>query len=402
MAFTGQLEEEVKVVVKNTFLEFDQGHKTVRDFRRYGGIFKSRARSDSPKRDRSGAEDTEDMEKEREDSLVETETASGDSSPSEVSSGNDLMSQGSFTASEGSEQDFCALQTEHDFCPPETSWADLQDFSPPDTSSADDLQDFCPPDTSWADLEPDPNPMPRRTPLRTALKSKSSPFVPMFQWNCMMAPFWEGCETEGTHYYGTGEGSSGFEQQAAMQNAGYEVDSPMGWSSGYGMQPWYPSEESAGSPYSKTQKSTSAEPNPPSQELTTVMFRNLPNDYSQKMLLELLDAEGFAGLYDFVYLPFDFKRHAGLGYAFLNMISPEAAMKIKTELQGFKKWCLPSKKILEVCYSKPLQGLAANIERYRNSPVMHPDVPEEFKPALFENKRRIPFPAPTGALRPPA
>ena len=31
-------------------------------------------------------------------------------------------------------------------------------------------------------------------------------------------------------------------------------------------------------------------------------------------------------------------------------------------------------------WSHPYQGLDAHIERYRNSPVMHEDVPDEYKP----------------------
>merc|ERR1740123_2226645 len=45
-------------------------------------------------------------------------------------------------------------------------------------------------------------------------------------------------------------------------------------------------------------------------ERTTVMLRNLPNDYTRDMLLALLDKEGFQGKYNFVYLPMDFKRMA--------------------------------------------------------------------------------------------
>ena len=41
---------------------------------------------------------------------------------------------------------------------------------------------------------------------------------------------------------------------------------------------------------------------------TTVMLRNLPNDYTREMLLALLDTQGFANSYDFVYMPIDFKK----------------------------------------------------------------------------------------------
>merc|ERR1719321_875490 len=54
---------------------------------------------------------------------------------------------------------------------------------------------------------------------------------------------------------------------------------------------------------------------------TTVMLRNIPNNYTRAKLLELLDKEGFLACYDFIYLPMDFKRNANLGYAFLNLVS---------------------------------------------------------------------------------
>ena len=46
------------------------------------------------------------------------------------------------------------------------------------------------------------------------------------------------------------------------------------------------------------------------KEKTTVMLRNLPNNYSREMFLEMLDNQGLKGLYDFAYLPCDFYRDA--------------------------------------------------------------------------------------------
>ncbi len=39
---------------------------------------------------------------------------------------------------------------------------------------------------------------------------------------------------------------------------------------------------------------------------TTLMVKNIPNKYTQKMLLATID-EHFRGTYDFFYLPIDFK-----------------------------------------------------------------------------------------------
>merc|ERR1719335_475768 len=63
----------------------------------------------------------------------------------------------------------------------------------------------------------------------------------------------------------------------------------------------------------------------PESMRTTVILRNLPNNYTRQMLLDLMDSEGFACKYDFVYIPVDFGSQAGLGYAFINLVTPEVA-----------------------------------------------------------------------------
>lgn len=140
---------------------------------------------------------------------------------------------------------------------------------------------------------------------------------------------------------------------------------------------------------------------PGEETFTTVMIRNVPNDYTRTMLIELLDAQGFHGKYDFVYLPVDFKKSSGLGYAFVNFPVQQDALRIRKQLRGFSNWALPSRKVCEVGWSNPVQGLAGNIARFRNSPVMHEQVPDEYKPAIFKNGKRTAFPAPTKRLRAP-
>jgi hypothetical protein len=54
---------------------------------------------------------------------------------------------------------------------------------------------------------------------------------------------------------------------------------------------------------------------------TTVMVKNIPNKYTQRNLLDLIDVN-YAGTYDFFYLPIDFKNKCNLGYAFINFRNP--------------------------------------------------------------------------------
>lgn len=56
---------------------------------------------------------------------------------------------------------------------------------------------------------------------------------------------------------------------------------------------------------------------------TTLMIRNIPNKYTQKILMQTIDAQGFYGKYDFFYLPIDFKNRCNVGYAFINMASTD-------------------------------------------------------------------------------
>eukprot|EP00931_Biecheleriopsis_adriatica_P112563 TRINITY_DN8720_c0_g1_i2.p1 TRINITY_DN8720_c0_g1~~TRINITY_DN8720_c0_g1_i2.p1 ORF type:complete len:403 (+),score=70.69 TRINITY_DN8720_c0_g1_i2:772-1980(+) len=134
---------------------------------------------------------------------------------------------------------------------------------------------------------------------------------------------------------------------------------------------------------------------------TTVMLRNLPNNYTREMLLELIDSQGFNGLYDFLYLPIDFQTYACLGYAFVNLVDANIVPRFWAAFDGFNSWTLPSKKVCYVSWSGPHQGLQAHIDRYRNSPVMHADVIDQCKPVCFRDGKRVPFPSPTRSIRPP-
>lgn len=138
-----------------------------------------------------------------------------------------------------------------------------------------------------------------------------------------------------------------------------------------------------------------------SKEKTTVMLRNLPNNYTRQMFLQMLDENGLKGQYDFVYLPCDFYHDANLGYAFVNMVDASAVFLAWKAFQGFSDWSLPSVKVCQVMWSGPHQGFEAHVERYRNSPLMHQNVPDVFKPMIFRNGKRQPFPKPTKCLQAP-
>lgn len=81
------------------------------------------------------------------------------------------------------------------------------------------------------------------------------------------------------------------------------------------------------------------------------MIKNIPNKYTQKMLLTTID-EKFRGTYDFFYLPIDFKNKCNVGYAFINMVCPHYIIPL---IQKFdrKKWeKFNSEKVCNISYAR--------------------------------------------------
>merc|ERR1712083_122766 len=81
---------------------------------------------------------------------------------------------------------------------------------------------------------------------------------------------------------------------------------------------------------------------------TTVMLRNLPEGFTRDMLTAVLNSEGFLSLYDFIYMPMNFRTKASFGYAFVNMVSPLDAERCHEKLEGFTRWGVPTSKVCVV------------------------------------------------------
>ncbi|KAJ3029164.1 hypothetical protein HDV00_009710 [Rhizophlyctis rosea] len=133
---------------------------------------------------------------------------------------------------------------------------------------------------------------------------------------------------------------------------------------------------------------------------TTFMIRNIPNKYTQQMLIEFLN-ETHKGQYNFLYLRMDFKNHCNVGYAFINFVGPSAIISFIERAVG-KRWAkFNSDKICLLSYAN-IQGKEALIEKFRNSSVMleHPS----YRPKMFYTDGPLigeeePFPAPTTKVR---
>merc|ERR1719333_1383819 len=104
-------------------------------------------------------------------------------------------------------------------------------------------------------------------------------------------------------------------------------------------------------------------PSPEWSDVYTVMMRNLPNKYTQQMLLEELNKSGFLGTFDFLYLPIDPETNANRGYAFINFISPGSAWLLRMTYEGRKMSRFNSDKVVSVSPAA-LQGFEANYAHY--------------------------------------
>jgi len=130
----------------------------------------------------------------------------------------------------------------------------------------------------------------------------------------------------------------------------------------------------------------------PCEEYTTLMLKNIPKHVDRSMLLQMLSSAGLDRQFDFIYLPCDFKSGQNLGYAFVNLITHELAAHAFKLLRGSCDWGCEA---CEVAWRNKHQGLENNIENIRNSAVMHPLVPDKFKPLLFHDGVIVNFPPST-------
>jgi len=136
----------------------------------------------------------------------------------------------------------------------------------------------------------------------------------------------------------------------------------------------------------------------PLHDDVTLMLRNIPNKYTQEQLLE--DLEKYKRSITFLYCPSDFRNSCNLGYAFMTFADAASAEQFWAEYHGHQLPRFPLSTKVLVVETARVQGLAANIERFRSSSVLGV-LEDESKPMLFEKGERVELPAPRGALPPP-
>jgi hypothetical protein len=125
---------------------------------------------------------------------------------------------------------------------------------------------------------------------------------------------------------------------------------------------------------------------------TSVTIRNLKK-CTRQMLLDLLDRQGFEGLYNLVYLPLYFRNGQNFPYAFVKFVSESAALDFQACTHGYADSVLFGDSFADVCWSE-CQGLQAMIEKFQSRRVCHPAVDDEFSPLLFKDGKIVPLPLP--------
>jgi RNA recognition motif-containing protein len=103
---------------------------------------------------------------------------------------------------------------------------------------------------------------------------------------------------------------------------------------------------------------------------TTLMIRNIPNQYAQKDFIQELDSLGFKGTYNFLYIPVDKKSAASCGYGFINFIDHHWAAKCASVFQDYLLTPKKGKGKYAEVSAAHLQGLEANIAHYRNTKIL--------------------------------
>jgi len=102
---------------------------------------------------------------------------------------------------------------------------------------------------------------------------------------------------------------------------------------------------------------------------TTLMLRNIPNQYTRDMLCSRLTQIGFDGQYDFLYLPIDYNSKRNMGYAFINFRTSAACKAFTQSFDGVDALsCLPGSRSSKVCEVRraEVQGLDANLKKMRS------------------------------------
>ena len=128
---------------------------------------------------------------------------------------------------------------------------------------------------------------------------------------------------------------------------------------------------------------------------TTLMIRNIPNKYTQCMLIEQIERES-PGCFDFLYLPIDFQNNCNMGYAFANVVSTDYVPVLMASMHSRRWERFNSDKVCEIAYAR-IQGLDQLLSHFKNSSLLAED--KKVRPVILLNGRYVPYPDQGVAIR---
>mmetsp|Transcript_23464 Transcript_23464/g.58359 ORF Transcript_23464/g.58359 Transcript_23464/m.58359 type:complete len:411 (-) Transcript_23464:301-1533(-) len=95
---------------------------------------------------------------------------------------------------------------------------------------------------------------------------------------------------------------------------------------------------------------------------TTVMIRNIPKNVTQQSLIRELNSSGYADLFDFCYAPIEsLQSRQPSGFAFVNFVSPEVAMKFAQDWHHVRRFGAPHNASRLDVSRAVVQGREANL-----------------------------------------
>jgi hypothetical protein len=120
---------------------------------------------------------------------------------------------------------------------------------------------------------------------------------------------------------------------------------------------------------------------------TTVTICNIPSRYSQRDLMYDLNAAGFSGTIDFLFMPIGTNTLANVGSAFVNFVDAASAARCMVSFQNhpFKRYQRRrSCKTASVSVA-PIQGLKMNLQHYYESAAVNASSAARRRPIVMSN-----------------
>lgn len=125
------------------------------------------------------------------------------------------------------------------------------------------------------------------------------------------------------------------------------------------------------------------------EDKTTLMLRGIPRSFTEEDFIHRIEAVTGGQFFDFIYLPWDTKRNANMGFAFVNCVEARVARELLSTIQSQTISFARDTQRPIVALFGHVQGLTLNVAHYIGSSVVGEG--QEHAPIIFHGGRRITF-----------